>query len=60
MATGSELRGVPEEAKGERTRYYLAAELRRSGEVMGDAGFEWVDREQREGELGYFLAGPLA
>ena len=22
---------------------------------MGDAGFEWVDREQREGELGYFL-----
>ena len=22
---------------------------------MGDAGFEWVDREQRERELGYFL-----
>ena len=38
---------------------------------MGDAGFEWVDREQREGERGYSLlpaywrqsigsAGPLA
>jgi len=27
---------------------------------MGDAGFEWVDRERREGELGYFLAEPLA
>ena len=46
---------VSEQTKPERTRYYLAAELRRSGEVMGDAGFEWVDREQREGELGYFL-----
>ena len=60
MATASELHGVSEEAKGERTRYYLAAELWRSGVVMGDAGFEWVDREQREGERGYFLAGPLA
>ena len=60
MATASALHGVSEQAKLERTRYYLAAELRRSGEVMGDAGFEWVDREQREGELGYFLAGPLA
>ena len=60
MATGAELRGVSEEAKRERTRYYLAAELWRSGVVMGDAGFEWVDREQREGGLGYFLAGPLA
>ena len=46
---------LSEQAKWERTRYYLAAELRRSGEVIGDAGFEWVDREQREGELGYFL-----
>jgi hypothetical protein len=52
--------GVSEQAKRERTRYYLAAALWRSGEVMGDAGFEWVDRERREGELGYFLAGPLA
>jgi hypothetical protein len=51
---------VSEEAKRERTRYYLAAELRRSGEVMGDAGFEWVDREPRQGELGSFLAGSLA
>ena len=56
----SAMRSVPEQAKRERTRYYLAAELRRSGEAMGDAGFEWVDREQREDELGYFLAGPLA
>jgi hypothetical protein len=60
VATSSALRGVSEEAKRERTRYYLAAELRRSGEIMGDAGFEWVDREQREGERGSFLAGPLA
>jgi hypothetical protein len=60
VATGSELRGVSEEAKRERTRYYLAAELRRSGEVMGDAGFEWVDRKQREGGRGYCLAGSLA
>jgi hypothetical protein len=60
VATGSELRGVSVEAKRERTRYYLAAELRRSGEVMGDAGFAWVTREQREGGRGYFLAGPLA
>jgi hypothetical protein len=60
VATGSALSGVSEQAKRERTRYYLAAELWRSGEVMGDAGFEWVDREQREGELGSFLAGPLA
>jgi hypothetical protein len=51
---------VPEEAKRERTRYYLAAELWRSGEVMGDAAFEGVDREQREGRRGHFLAGPLA
>jgi RimJ/RimL family protein N-acetyltransferase len=51
---------VSEQAKRERTRYYLAAELWRSGVVMGDAGFEWVDREQRQGELGYFLAGSLA
>jgi RimJ/RimL family protein N-acetyltransferase len=51
---------VSEEAKRERTRYYLAAELRRSGEVMGDAGFEWFDRERREGEIEYFLAGPRA
>jgi RimJ/RimL family protein N-acetyltransferase len=54
------LHGVPEQAKRERTRYYLAAELRRSGEVMGDAGFEWIDREQGAAELGYFLAGPPA
>lgn len=46
---------VSEQTRAERTRYYLAVELRRSGEVIGDAGFEWVDREQREGELGYFL-----
>jgi hypothetical protein len=51
---------VSEEANRERTRYYLAAALRRSGEVMGDAGFEWVDRKQREGECEDFLAGPLA
>ena len=51
---------MSEEAKRERTRYYLAAELRRSGEVMGDAGFEWVDRKQREGRRGNVLAGPLA
>jgi hypothetical protein len=51
---------VSEEAKRERTRYYLAAELRRSGEVMGDVAFEWVDWKQREGEREYFLAGPLA
>jgi len=51
---------VSGEAKRERTRYYLPAELWRIGEVMGDAGFEGVDREQREGERGYFLAGPLA
>jgi hypothetical protein len=60
VATGSELRGVSEAAKRARTRYYLAAELRRSGEVMGDAGFEWVDRKQREGEREDFLAGLLA
>jgi hypothetical protein len=60
VATGFELHGVSEEAKRERTRYYLPAELWRIGEVMGDAGFERVDREQREGERGYFLAGPLA
>ena len=51
---------VSEQTKPERTRYYLAAELPRSGEVMGDAGFEWVDRKQREGRRGYVLAGPLA
>jgi hypothetical protein len=51
---------VSEQAKRERTRYYRAAEPWRSGEVMGDAGFEWVDREQREGGLGYLLAGPPA
>ena len=60
MATGSALRGVSEEAKREPTRYYLAAEPWRSGEIMGDAEFEWVEPEQREGERGYFLASPLA
>jgi hypothetical protein len=51
---------VSEEAKREPTRYYLAAEPWRSGEIMGDAEFEWVEPEQREGERGYFLASPLA
>jgi hypothetical protein len=51
---------VPEQANRERTRYYLAAALRRSGEVMRDAAFEWVDREQQEDELEYVLSGPLA
>ena len=54
------MRSVPEQANRGRTRYYLAAALRRSGEAMGDARFEWVDREQREDELEYFLSGRLA
>jgi hypothetical protein len=36
VATGCVLRGGSEEAKRERTRYYRAAELWRSGEIMGD------------------------
>ena len=46
---------LAEQREVERTRYFLAIELRTSGEVIGDAGFEWVDRDRQEGGLGYFL-----
>jgi RimJ/RimL family protein N-acetyltransferase len=41
----------------ERERYFLAIELRASGRVIGDAGFQWIRRkgQQREGGFGYFL-----
>jgi RimJ/RimL family protein N-acetyltransferase len=44
----------------ERRRYFLAVELRKSGRVIGDAGFQWTRREghQREGRFGYFLERP--
>ena len=40
-----------------RTRYFLALALVDTGEVIGDAGFEWTSSPDgsREGELGYFL-----
>ena len=46
---------MAEQRRAARTRYYLAVELRATGEVIGDAGFEWIDRDRRDGDFGYFL-----
>ena len=44
---------LAEQARPDRQRYYMAVELAATGEVIGDAGFEWV--KEREGDFGYFL-----
>ena len=48
---------IAERSLVERRRYFLAAELRDSGRVIGDAGFEWtrLEGDEREGGFGYFL-----
>ena len=33
----------------------MAVEFEETGAVIGDAGFEWVNLAEREGDLGYFL-----
>jgi RimJ/RimL family protein N-acetyltransferase len=46
---------IAEQRKIERIRYYLAVELRTGGKVIGDAGFEWINQDLKEGDIGYFL-----
>jgi len=33
-------------------RYYMAVEREDTGEVIGDAGFEWTNPVEREGDCG--------
>lgn len=44
---------VPSQTKVPRTEYFLAVELKESGQTIGDVGFEWID--QRVAEIGYFF-----
>jgi RimJ/RimL family protein N-acetyltransferase len=46
-----------DQEQSERERYFLAMELRESGQVIGDAGFHWTYRDstRKEGGFGYFV-----
>jgi RimJ/RimL family protein N-acetyltransferase len=48
---------VANEHAADRQHYFLAIELKESGRVIGDAGFQWTGNSERghEGSLGYFL-----
>ena len=48
---------IQAQSEDPRSRYFLALELRETGRVIGDAGFEWTRAvaTAHEGGLGYFL-----
>jgi [ribosomal protein S5]-alanine N-acetyltransferase len=48
---------MAEQTRPDRRRYFLAMELKASGRVIGDAGFEWASGSDgaRSGRLGYFI-----
>lgn len=52
---------VANQHEAERQHYFLAIELKESGRVIGDAGFQWTDNSKRgrEGSLGYFVEPPF-
>ena len=44
---------VPSQSEDPRIEYYLAVELKETGQTIGDVGFEW--KEPGHAEIGYFF-----